>query len=506
MKFKNINFIPAQQFQELHPRISASNSDIYYARLANNILKTLMHDEAVTSNFEPYLLKRIALHSAAYLEDVISGLGLFAAFRSLHQKLCGRKLPFVSLDEEDYYDDEINQPDIQLLVWFIKQEDSNEQEEDGVRFTNPDNPVLEYISNLIMDILEDEYENAPENNSLFVLLHSDIEFDSYFQFRELLHWLHYNSYLSMQYPKRECQEEIESLLKSKNETISKNKEQFIYSTQVTRIFTKVCSPLAITAAEWLKEITTNDSLKGILDAVELRPHSTYEIVHHFGKEVKIHPVDDENDIMYLDANSADGLEKNRYLLASLVFFNNLWQVNGFAAFLSSDKKEKLKKIDKENSNEDNILFTYEEIMKHTKNKPLIMFKDFDEYLVFWKKVFPDTPNIDEFVKNNILKDKKNLLLFSDNKYGTTILPDAASWIKSPNNKLYNKEKAEEYAVSILFGATPATFVLISYLIENNLLPDACVNSLLGKERGRQLVAENEWFIVRFFQPDLFVEK
>ncbi|KAA6302067.1 MAG: hypothetical protein EZS26_001668 [Candidatus Ordinivivax streblomastigis] len=42
-------------------------------------------------------------------------------------------------------------------------------------------------------------------------------------------------------------------------------------------------------------------------------------------------------LLYLDANSVkskNGLSDNKYISAALVRFNNLWQVNGLAAFLS----------------------------------------------------------------------------------------------------------------------------------------------------------------------------
>ncbi|GHV09466.1 hypothetical protein FACS1894162_0020 [Bacteroidia bacterium] len=260
----------------------------------------------------------------------------------------------------------------------------------------------------------------------------------------------------MQYPKREYHKEIQSILSSKDEMISNNKKQFIYAAEITRIFTKV------------------------------------------------RPIEEEDKILYLDASSVAGLDRNKYIAASLVRFNNLWQVNGVAMFFSDEINGKGKNTDEEDSNEENIRHTYEKIMKFTKNNPLMTFKNMDEYFVFWSKVFPNTPNIGEFAKDNPLKGAENLVLFAHEKRGTIILPDVGCWIKFPDNKLYNQEEASEYAVSLFFGSTPAPLCLISYLIENDMLPDIFLNSLRGKERGRQLVKENEWFIVRFFQPDLFI--
>jgi hypothetical protein len=505
MKIKRKNTTISQQFRALHPRNLVSDSDFYYTRLTHRIFQTLMHDKAVTQNFAPHLLLTIALHAAAYLEDTVSGLRLFAAFRNIQQKLCNRKLPFIQYNEEDYFDEEINQPDVQLLVWLIKQEDKNQEteEEDGVFFVNPENPMIEYVSLLIMSVLEEEYETAPENSQLFHMLHV-AEYDNYFQFRELLQWLHYHSYLSMQYPKNAFEEAIQSFLNSKDETIQNNLKSCFYTVEVGNIYTHVCSPLAIKAVDWLKEITINKDIQTTIETVEYKKPAIYEIISCFGNEIKISPIDEKNEILYLDANSVNTDNSCNYFMASLVRFNKLWQANGQIVFLSNNDAKKGLNLNNEASQKaDNIQFTHKAIMKFTKNKPLLFFKNFDSYCDFWLKVFPDVPNMDEFAKDNLLKGEENLVLFTDEKKGTVAVPDVARWIKSPDNQLYDKEVASEYSLSILIGSTPMPLALISHLIENNLIPDAATNSLHGKERGLQLVQDNQWFIVRFFQPDLF---
>jgi hypothetical protein len=76
-------------------------------------------------------------------------------------------------------------------------------------------------------------------------------------------------------------------------------------------------------------------------------------------------------------------------------------------------------------------------------------------------------------------------------------------IKDKNNPLYNKQDAADHAISILCGAYVCPRVFLEYLITNNLIPDARINSLKGHIYGQKLVQENLDFIVRFFQPKLF---
>jgi hypothetical protein len=117
--------------------------------------------------------------------------------------------------------------------------------------------------------------------------------------------------------------------------------------------------------------------------------------------------------------------------------------------------------------------------------------------------FPETPNIDEYVRNNQYKNEQNILLLSYPKNGAGVLPAGAALIKYPKNKLYNKESAKQNGIALLTGNYPAPLEFLEFIINNDYIPDACINSLKGEEYGRLLVQDNKWFITRFFQPDLF---
>lgn len=64
----------------------------------------------------PRHLKEICLYTAAYLEDVISELGLWRSFVNKHSELYGTALPFYTLTP-DYTKDEINEEDIRFIIW-----------------------------------------------------------------------------------------------------------------------------------------------------------------------------------------------------------------------------------------------------------------------------------------------------------------------------------------------------------------------------------------------------
>jgi hypothetical protein len=193
-------------------------------------------------------------------------------------------------------------------------------------------------------------------------------------------------------------------------------------------------------------------------------------------------------------------------MTALVFFDGLWHVNGFAA--SSKMDDKLlklenKKIEDKKHHRENLEYSHNAILKFNKKKPIAFFKNFEEFVLFWEGAFPDTQGIDEFFQKNPLKNEYDLILFSHEDLGSITLPDLARLLKVPGNKLYSAEDSIQYGVGLLTGDYSAPLELLEYIIDNNYIPDVAMNSLHGEKHGKQLLQNNKWFIVRFFQPDLF---
>jgi hypothetical protein len=470
-----------------------------------------MSDKDLVHNFGMELLRLSALKSAAYFEDVVSQWGLFDGFRKLNRKLCGNTLPFYTLDK-DYYDDEINLLDIQFLVWSTMQEQFNEMEKDFV--INPENPGIEIISRLILYVLEEEYETAPENETIYHCLQT-AEFDDFFEFRRLLHWLYYNSYLSTNYPNRHLAELKKELSKKRIKDLPMPYDQLVYLTECNRIFTNTCTPLAVNAIDWLKEITRNTHTVKKIESIDFRPYSMYKIMENDDEIIHLLPFGENQPMLQLARNSlADSDRRSakifdsgkECLQSALVFFDGLWQVNGMLAYAEMDETvlaSENKKNENRNRRETNQKYNYEELMKQTNGEPLVFFKDFSEWKKFWLQTFPKTSNSDEMLKGTPIIHKKNLTLFVSKKEAASILTDVAPLIKMPGNKLYNKTDAERFGIALLSGAYPVSLEMFEYLINNKLIPDVSIHSEKGAAYGNKLIQDNLWFVLRFFQPKLF---
>ena len=73
----------------IHPYIQQQATDRYFVDLANRLYSTCTIREIPES-----IKKKLCLYTAAYFEDVISGLGLWQAFIKKHLELYDTSLPF----------------------------------------------------------------------------------------------------------------------------------------------------------------------------------------------------------------------------------------------------------------------------------------------------------------------------------------------------------------------------------------------------------------------------
>jgi hypothetical protein len=492
---------------QLHPLKIQSPSDFYYIQLSNKILTLLENDKNVIE-FSINLKRQFAITASAYFEDIISNIGLWKAFRQIHFDKYGKNLPFLNTTD-DYCPDEINLEDVKFLIWTIVQHDELVTGEN--LFINIENPIVSYVSILIYELLNNEYETAPENETLYNAVHSIKLASDYFLFREFLKWLHYDSYLSQEYPKNKILDEIENIKETKNqEYFKENKFALNYTLVNSLIFTAPCSPMAILATKWLAEIATDSKVKYIARAIEYKAFENYRIISKNNKILRLKLQYGEADIfeLALESLSSTAEIKNKNTIScAMTFFNGLWNVNGMASFGEEEPEEKIptestdiKRIKKSENNKT----TFDFVLKNNKNSPIAYSRDSKDLLAFLLKLFPKSTK-SELIPSNI-ETEKNFVVFAHPNIGLVLYSDLAKWIKDKNNPCYNKQSATDDSISLLCGGYNCQREFLEYLIQNNLIPDARINSLKGEEYGRKLLQDNLDFIVRFFQPELFATK
>ena len=227
---------------KIHPYTAVQPSDSYFVNLSNKLYR------ACTLTALPDIFrKKLSLYIAAYLEDQISELGLWQSFTAEHKRLYGKYLPFYPT-APDYVADEINEEDIRFIIWNTWQKVSSLHEK---IYINPNEHAIAEQARIFYDILEEAYENAPENESLnhyFDHPGTAVEAD------RKLTWLFGHSYLT------------EPSMLPYIEQIAPN-DRFIVPV----------GPLAIFLYEWISLLTTSDAWKQINGLFTGNPEIPQEI-------------------------------------------------------------------------------------------------------------------------------------------------------------------------------------------------------------------------------------
>lgn len=136
---------------DIHPYSKVQPSDYYFVELANRLYDVV--DDGVPEDSR----KDLGLYAAAYLEDIISGLGLWNAFVEGHRRLYGRELPFYALGT-DYEFGYVNVEDLRFIVWNTCQKGMKR----GL-YLDPLSEEVKVHADKFYGILDEAYENAPEN-------------------------------------------------------------------------------------------------------------------------------------------------------------------------------------------------------------------------------------------------------------------------------------------------------------------------------------------------------
>ena len=185
---------------------------------------------------------------------------------------------------------------------------------------------------------------------------------------------------------------------------------------------------------------------------------------------------------------------NKSFMASLVKYNGEWQVNGMSSWsrgrtLFDAYKAKLSAMGCDSA-------LYDKLMKANENHPMLYFKNNEEMLEWFDRHIGFDEN---FTFPDQMMERSFLAVYIEKDKDIAIIPNGALMIKDERNPYYDKKEAESGGVNLIVSAEVAPKEMLHYLIEHKLLPDVCINSMKGMERGKQLVQENMDFIARFMR-------
>ncbi|MGD8779858.1 MAG: DUF3843 family protein [Ignavibacteria bacterium] len=237
-----------KQWLELKPYDKQTSTDSYYLKLSNNIKTTLM--KGYSYDLEIYLGEEgsdlMSCFLASYFEDIISETNVWNSFINYHSKLYNKKLPFYNTDE--YYENEINEQDISFLVWYFL---NTFQEE---KFVTPFNDFIIDIASEVMQVLEKEYEFAPENKHLKSFYNIDKDEDDYYIMRHFIDRILFNTYLFFPDTSLKLEEQEYELIEQTEEKTDEDTLMYLREHRDSFLHKNCTRLLSLKGNEWAAEI------------------------------------------------------------------------------------------------------------------------------------------------------------------------------------------------------------------------------------------------------------
>ena len=477
--------ITMNEWMAFHPFDKPDAEEFEYLRVAQQIYKKLT--KTIPEDQMPYeTMKALSLMMTAYLEDVVSDYGLWAAFRRMHQTMYGRLLPFVDVDTNEYIEDEINPEDVQVLVWMVLQHNAAPN-----AIVHPRGFAVEGVSEVVYEVLFEAFETVPVNEKLGEFYREADIYEDFFEFRNVYKIFFSTSYLFLGAGMGMVYATLDSLKRSNAS------EQFAYSVLENIDFENVLGPLSMFAHEyWAELIADMPKESAMLKAVVYHKPALFEYI---GKDEQAYQFKlwNSEEIFNVAIDSFDLNEKateEHFVLTQLVRFNGTWNINGAVAYIPKDEAEKSPMAQEVRVKAENKE-TYELMLKANDNSPIAYIGEASDLQEFLGKVFADLPQ--QKLPKDVNEDAC-FVVYATPEIGITFVPQLARMLKSSDNPFYDEAFAENNAMSVIASKGYCGKELLHYIIENKMLPDAMLNPIHGKEAAKALVQTNMDFIARFF--------
>ena len=481
-----------KDWMAMHPFEKPDSVDLYYTNLANSIYHIL--DEACfVHNFKMVeQAKRLALSVAGYFEDVISGTCIWKTFTAECKKRYGVYVPFYLGAGEAYEPDEINLADVKFLLWHHYQQSVFDKEAVPPLFG-----TLEVAARLVYDLLDKEFETAPENTRLYDFLATQpIDDKHFFQYREVLVWFHFACWFNVS-----TQPIFFALLDDFARRNGGLNDAIVYALQMEQAVLCRATLLSLPSHEWLARVSAFHPAHKHWTDVESRTARYLRVNSEDEEYVYVTDLYEDEELK-LAKDSVQIDDYTPFLKGELVIFTNIfkyggaWWVNGLMEGRPYD--DEIKKAIAEGK--DHLHFK-EGLADYAKLKA----KGYGDKFVFLKdckalREFCESLGFEEEKLARLPKEAAQGIMVSGSPYnGLNLTVGIAHCIYSDANPYYNKERASQDALNLITGNVPGIpYELVNRLVEHGMLPD--VNVFTSKyvgETGLRMTQDNLQFLADY---------
>lgn len=487
-----------EYWREAHLLPLLCPTDVFYVKYARKL-----RDKIKKADFERKLaledMTEIALTLTYYLEDVVSGLGVWRSFIMEHKRMYGRYLPFYETDEEHYYVDEINEADVRFLIWMIF------QKRNSGMIVNPENSYMQRLAQEVFGVLDEDFEMVPVNNDLLEAMKNPVLYQDFYNLKTLMIQVCCMSYLFYYFTAQHRDRVVQQVNRIVGEgqplsVIEYMAESFLGVHEKT-------GPLAMKPQFWIGRMLEYWDMNEEANAVkqmETRELQPYFVVENDHQRILLEDWQGQHfELMASDLlqDEADKVTKRKVMLGSLVKYKDRWYPNGGVSWLKQEDRFLKYREQKQSAQKQKELIT-DKVLRLNQNCPFLFFEDYSA-MKKWigenlKDEFQntDTPELSE-----AHEQEKNLVAFVSPETGFLVLPGGACCVCHPDNPYYQADEAGAYAIKVLFDPHYSASEMVRCLVREKLLPDAALFSEISEERGKQLLQDNLDFLLRVIRPD-----
>lgn len=493
--------ITIQNIRMHHPKGVVSPTDFYYMNLANRLL-TAISRSGYTTDITQEARLRVALCVTLYFEDIICDAGIWRSFVAKNQQLYGRRLPFFDTPN-DYQPDEPHLEDVRLIVWDAVMTFKYES------VVNPENPAIEALSHLLFNMIDQQFEQAPINEALAAYFRECNFMDDFYYMRDALKFFVFSCYLtSGRHIERYLKFEIDDAKEGTDDP-----QEAYYMAECVLAYEYRIGPLALLPQEWLAmtmRAVGSDAEADDVETISWRKFDVYwreAFDSSAGKDLKTAGVTlraSDGELLsvtyYNLSQHDDGIARtNDFMLAMMASYRGEWFLNGPAQW-GRGKGLYDKVLAELHKKQRTGHPRYEELLRDNDDSPLFYFANVDEARKFIEQS-SEKPFIGDFPADWKKGNETVLAYLSPTTRSFAVSLGAPQYVCDPRNPYYDKQKAQEGAHSLVCKAGLIPGDLLQYLIAHQMLPDACLKSVVSPEHGRQLMQQNIDFFARALLRD-----
>lgn len=485
-------------WREAHLLPLLCSTDAFYVKYARKL-----RDKIKKADFErkltPEDMTEIALTLTYYLEDVVTGLGVWRSFIMEHKRMYGHFLPFYEINEDDYYIDEVNETDVCFLIWMTFQKRNT-----GV-IVNPENSYMKKLAHELYLALDQDFEQVPVNQELLGAMKNPVLYQDFYNLKTLMVQVCCMSYLFYYFTAQHRARVVHQVghIVGQGQPLSVVE----YMAESLLGICEKTGPLSLKPQVWISRMLElwgmNDEAKALkeMEAKDLQP---YLIVSRDQETIQLEDWQGQRfDLMMSDLYQMqeEMVDKQKVMLGSLVKYKGRWFPNGGVRWVKEEEKFHKFREQKSRSCEQKARIT-EKVLQVNHNSPFLFFKDYADMTAWMEQNLKDEvrkENMSE--QNGEHEQEKNLVAFVSAETGLLVLPGGARCIHHPDNPYYSEDEACSYAIRILFDPHYSAPEMVRCLVKEQLLPDAALFSEVSAERGKQILQDNLDFLLRVIRSD-----